>query len=143
MDKIAEFIKDNLGAFLTTCLGLLVPGALTIALFKPDFYLELDIFKLLYLSAVISSPPYIVLMGTMAATLSIIEEAKKYNTILITVCEASIFNILVFSVPLLLKMLFPDMEKLHFVEIIIFLLLVLCLDVFLSVFINRRKRKKN
>ena len=76
MDKIAEFIKDNLGAFLTTCLGVLVPGALTIALFKPDFYLELDIFKLLYLSAVISSPPYIVLMGAMAATSSIIERKK-------------------------------------------------------------------
>ena len=118
-------------------------GSLDNSTFKPDFYLELDIFKLLYLSAVISSPPYIVLMGAMAVTSSIIEEAKKYNTILITVCEASIFNILVFSVPLLLKMLFPDMKKLHFVEILIFLLLVICLDVFLSVFINRRKRKKN
>ena len=124
MDKIAEFIRDNLGSFLTTCFGLLVPGALTIALFKLDFYLKLDILKLLYLSIVISAPTYVALIGVATAILSTMKGTKKHGLLALAVYEASILNILIFSVPLFLKMLFPSMTKLRFVEIIMLLLLV-------------------
>ena len=37
MEKIVDFVKENLGGVLITCFGVLVPGALTIAVLKWSF----------------------------------------------------------------------------------------------------------
>lgn len=118
MDKIAEYIKENLGVFAATCFGMFAPGALTIAVFRLELYLELDILKLLYLSAVISAPSFLILF--MLTTT--VEELKDYYDVSAAICVASIFNLFFFCVPLLIKMIVPSLTKSQFVLIIIFFL---------------------
>lgn len=113
MEKIVDFVKENLGGVLITCFGVLVPGALTIAVFKMELYSKLDILKLLYLSAVISSPSFMTLFCIMG-----INKELKNNQVIPCICEAAVYNILIFAVPLFWKLVHPGLSKAVFAGVI-------------------------
>ena len=136
MDKIAEFIRDPISVFVVACFGLLVPGTLTITLFKLELFFQLDILKLLYLSFVISAPS----LGAFFVLMLAADKIENPTDVQAYICVASIFNLITFCIGLLVKLFYPALNKLQFVLIILFVFSA-CLLATAVETLGKRKKK--
>ena len=120
MERIAEIISKKLIPFVSALFGLIVPGGITIIIFKMDYFIELDILKLILLSFIISAPVfgYIFLITLMAY-----EEGNMYQSGEHILIISSIFTLFIFTLVAVYKIICTRVSiKKYVIAIIIFAL---------------------
>ncbi len=126
-NKVAEMLEKNMLNYVSAAFGLVVPGGLTILVFKMSLFYELDILKILLLSFTISAPVFgtVFLINALAkGKTNIHQEGDRFFAV------SAVFNLVIFSVAILLKILISSINIKVFV-IIIFLLCMLfyCMNI--------------
>lgn len=111
MERIASFIEHNLFTIVVIGFGIFAPGGLTIAVFNMRYFVELDVFKLIYLSFVISGP----IFSFLFIVYSFSREAGARKEGKTGIIFASFFNLMLFGVVLFIKIVFIDFTKKQFV----------------------------
>lgn len=127
MEKFVEYITENITPFIIGVLGLFVPGILTIFVFNRDFFIEIDILKLIALSIAISAPSYAfwVFIGCLI---------NKEGTIFDEWQPAFVFNLITFAIMLFIKIIWRNMTSTCFV---IGIVCICVLAALISYFENR------
>lgn len=137
-EKIEGLIICNISSLIIAVFGLIVPGALTVATYKLQYYSILGIFQLLLLSFVISAPSY----GYMYLLLVLYTRNDKDcdDNILITV--TSIINFIVFMIANVIKIFYPYMNRCWLVSIVIATCLVFTVVIVMSLFFSKQTEEK-
>lgn len=114
-DTIMTIVINNLSILIAAVFGAIVPGALTVAIYKLNYYVELGILQLLFLAFVISALSlwYIFIL----LLLTFFNDVK--DGLYASLVGASISNLMIFVVALLLKIFIPSMTKKGLVGIIL------------------------
>ena len=114
MDKLVQFITDNLLMVILILLGIVAPGIFTIFIFNRDFFVEIEILKLLFLSGAIGGFPYCSMVAIEILC------GNKDDNPLKKLYLALIFNISLFSVCIFYKILHRETTS----ELFVLLLLI-------------------
>jgi hypothetical protein len=64
LSDIKEFDSKGLLALASACLGLVVPGFLTLYVFDRELFIQADAFKVIILSASLAAPSFVALFST-------------------------------------------------------------------------------
>lgn len=134
MEKIAEYITNNIMPFLIGVVGLLVPGLLTIFIFNRALFVELDVTKMALLAISISTPSF---CFWMAIGCSLGERGER--SVYTEWGPAFVCNLITFSIMLFLKIIFPKMTSVFFIIGIALFCVLIGSPVIIT---NLRKRNK-
>ncbi|MCI8661407.1 MAG: hypothetical protein HFG54_14385 [Lachnospiraceae bacterium] len=115
MEKLVEFFKDNILSVIIVVLGILIPGVSTVFLFNRELFINLDVIKLLILSACITTNSFVTIM--FVVVLKSPFDYPKYVQMQI----ALMVNILIFLVMLLIKVFWRNLSIEQFIIGIILL----------------------
>lgn len=108
MERMIEFILNNVAVVVVAILGFSFPGVLTIFLFNRELFLQLDILKLMILAASISTPS---LGGVLAA---IVWKETTSEPLQVQIGIAFTINMIIFSFMLALKIVWRSMNSTYF-----------------------------
>lgn len=108
MEKFVEYITDNIAPFILGILGLFVPGILTVFIFNIEFFVEIDIVKLIALSISISAPSFAfwIFIGCLI---------DKEGDVFTEWQPAFVFNLITFAIMLFIKIVYRNMTSTQFV----------------------------
>ena len=114
--EIIKAIGSNIVIVIMAALGLMAPGVLTIFLFNREFFISLELLKLLLLSFSICMPTFCFAMGT----LFLFDETEM--SIFVECCVGCVFNCIIFSIMLSVKIFYRSMNS----KMLIIGLILLC-----------------
>lgn len=138
MEKLVDFITENLTVFIMAIFGTITPGILTIGIFDRDLLLQLDFLKLIVLAGSISIPSLAFLFGISLFSL-IDERNTRPDIIRESLMLALVINIFIFSIAILIKIFINNITLEKYTCILIFSFLIYLL---LSSFILNGGKKK-
>lgn len=138
MEKLVDFITENLSVCITAIFGTITPGILTIGIFNRELFLQLDFLKLIVLAGSISSPSLAFLFGVSMFALIDVNNTKP-DIVRECLMLALVINIFIFSIAILIKIFIRDITLEKYTCILIFSCLIYLI---LSSFITSGGKKK-
>lgn len=129
-ERIAVFVMDNMSMLIFLIFGLFVPGGLSLLILKKEYYIKLNVVKILFLSFIISAPT----LGYYYLILSIILISYQIPVGEMVIPIASVLNMISFSVSQTISVLNSNFKAKDFLMSVITMcaLLTVCLLLFLD-----------
>ena len=123
LEKIFDFLTNNIVTFIAAIFGGLAPGILTIVAFNVDFFIQIDVFKIILLACSISIPSLAIIFVQLICVFekgkTIFEMGDKYITLAL--------NAMIFDVALFLKVIDSSMNLKGYVTMIVVFCFLICI----------------
>lgn len=124
MEKIFDFLTNNLVAFSAAIIGGLAPGVLTIAIFNKDFFVQIDFVKIILLACSICVPSLAIIFTSLILSFekdkTAFEVAGQYITM------ALAMNAIIFDIAILSKIVKRSMDLKEYTSIVVIMCILMC-----------------